>query len=81
MARLDYQLIHEEGVLMLGPDASTYTVAAIAGVCQATTWRHVAIHLRKVDPELWAQVQVVLKNNLRRGKDFPHGQLVRPVVV
>lgn len=68
MKKLDYQLIREEGVLMMGPQASTYSVSALTGISQATTWRHVAIHLQEVDPILWAKVQLVLKNNLRRSR-------------
>lgn len=68
MKKLDYQLIREEGVLMLGTQASTYSVSAMTGVNQSTTWRHVAIHLRKVDPILWAKVQLVLKNNIRQSR-------------
>ena len=68
MIRLYKQLIHDEGVLMTGPGASTYTVAAIIGIPQATVWRHVAIYLKDVDLELWNKVQVVLKNNLRRAR-------------
>jgi len=78
--RVPEELIREEGVLMLGPQASTYTVSQLVGVNQVTTWRHVAIYLRKVDPGLWMEVQVVLKRNLKRSREYPMDKTVPGVV-
>lgn len=60
--------VRDEGVLMMGPSATTYSVANMVGVNQSTVWRDVSIHLKDVDGELWARVQVVLKNNRRNVK-------------
>lgn len=60
--------VRDEGVLMTGPSATTYSVADMVGVNQSTVWRDVAIHLKDVDYELWTRVQVVLKSNRRNIK-------------
>lgn len=60
--------ILDEGVLMTGPSATTYSVAETVGVNQSTVWRDMSIHLKDVDMELWEKVQAVLKSNRRNIK-------------
>lgn len=68
MRPVKWRRVRDEGVLMMGPSATTYSVADMVGVNQSTVWRDVSIHLKNVDGELWAKVQVVLKNNRRNVK-------------
>lgn len=56
----------EEAKALLQPGASTYSVALEMGMPQSTVWWHLTHRLPELDPGLADQVQVVLKENLRR---------------
>lgn len=56
----------EEAKALLQPGASTYSVALEMGMPQSTVWWHLTHRLLELDPDLADQVQVVLKENLRR---------------
>ena len=56
----------EEAKTLLQPGASTYSVALEMGMPQSTVWWHLTHRLPELDHYLADQVQVVLKENLRR---------------
>ena len=56
----------EEAKTLLQPGASTYSVALDMDMPQSTVWWHLTHRLPELDPDLADQVQVVLKENLRR---------------
>lgn len=63
----DLEVLEEANLLAYTPGASTYTVAHQLGRPQATVWWHVTHRLPGLDVELSAKVQVVLRNNNKRG--------------
>lgn len=59
----------EEAKALLHPGASTYSVALELNMPQSTVWWHLTHRLPELDPDLYKQVQVVLKENLcRKGR-------------
>ena len=63
----DAEVLEEAKILVHTTGASTYTVASLLGVPQATVWWHVTHRLPDLDLELSVKVQVVLKNNYKGG--------------